>query len=127
MSNIQADKLVAEELREFNEAAELIRRLHICKANQYLDSWVKRGESGVYHNVMRKLDRLENIYQPYSDHQTEISEWFPLADVLADTATYCLKWLARMKRWHPEAYENLWAYVEDQEKHLPESRHKEKE
>lgn len=116
MSSIQADKIVAEELNEFEQAVSLLKRLHECKANQYLDSWCKRGEPGVYHNVMRKLDRLENIYQPYADHISEIPDWFPLADTLADTAVYCLKWLARTKKWHPEAYAVLEAYVVEQEK-----------
>ena len=118
MSNIQSDKIVVEELDEFMQAVELLERLHLCKANQYLDSWCKRGEPGVYYNVMRKLDRLENIYGPYSSHLAEMQDWFPLVDVLADTAVYCLKWLARMKKWHPEAYAALEAYVAEQEKYL---------
>ena len=116
MDDTHVKNIVAGELNEFEQAIELIGRLHVCKATQYLDSWCKRGEPGVYHNVMRKLDRLENIYQPYADHTSEISDWFPLADVLADTAVYCLKWLARLKKWHPEAYRSLEVYVTDQEK-----------
>lgn len=115
-SNIHADKIVAEELNEFEQAVALLRRLHVCKATQYLDSWCKRGEPGVYNNVMRKLDRLENIYQPYADHTATITDWFPLADTLADTGVYSIKWLARLKKWHPDAYEALQVYVVDQEK-----------
>ncbi len=116
MNVIHAENIIAGELNEFEKAIRLLERLHECKARQYLDSWCKRGEAGVYHNVMRKLDRMGNIYQPYADHEIEITDWFPLVDCIADTAVYNLKWLGRMGQWHPEALASLEAYVCEQER-----------
>ncbi len=116
MGDTHAETIIAGELNEFEQAICLLKRLHECKARQYLDSWCKRGEAGVYHNVMRKLDRMENIYQPYADHEIEIIDWFPLVDCISDTAVYNLKWLGRMREWHPEALAALEAYVCEQER-----------
>lgn len=115
MSNI--DKLVqtsSEEYDEkFKEVTELLYKLQHMKGKSYGGSWCRRGHIGVFHNVMRKTDRLENMnaMDPSVWENIERVSGESVIDTIADTATYCIKWLTGYMVTHPEKFEELENYV----------------
>ena len=66
-------------------AAAYILRLYREKNPGYKDSWCRRGESGIFHNIARKFDRIE------ADILAGVEP--PMNDV-ADLASYALLYVA---------------------------------
>lgn len=77
--------------------------LQYSKEGTYGDSWAKRGELGIFFNIGRKFDRLENIILNGARDEVGESE----IDTIADMANYALLWLTHIMREHPDRY-NAW-------------------
>jgi len=107
--------------------ASLLLVYHMHKDSQYGRSWAKRGEAGVYHNVMRKSDRygqladrlekLDGIAKVVmSGHRLATDEiHLAFVDLLVDISLYCLMWLdwiaaerpEDVERWVEEVWSNV--------------------
>ncbi len=66
------------------------------KSPTYKDSWRKRGLVGIYHNLCRKWDRIENIIEGNDDGrelnpQCIANDGMALVDAIADLFAYCGK------------------------------------
>ena len=78
-------------------------RYQRMKGDTYGNSWEKRGEMGVLHNIFRKIDRIENIVT-----SNMVTGSFPSGDnesltaTIADLAVYSLLWLDRMRDVDPQ-------------------------
>ena len=68
-------------------AAAAVLKAYAQKNPAYGDSWCRRGEPGIFHNIARKFDRLEFILR--SDGEVRY-------DDALDLATYAVLHLA----WH---------------------------
>lgn len=77
-----------------------VLQMHHAKEGTYGNSWCRRGELGIFFNIARKFDRLENMV--VHDRADEVGE--SRIDTIADLATYSLLWLTLIMREHPEAY-----------------------
>ncbi len=84
---------------------------HKAREATYNLSFAKRGETGVWMNLMRKTDRLDRLASKVmSTKDGSPADGVTLVDTLVDTAMYALKWLAVIKRIRPEDME---AWVAD--------------
>lgn len=85
---------------------------HEKREETYALSFAKRGESGVWMNLMRKTDRLDRLANKVFSGEEVGNAGVTLVDTLVDTAMYALKWLAviqqvrpgDMERWIAEVY-----------------------
>ncbi len=92
---------------------ETLRVLHYRKTLKYGDSWKKHGELlGVFANITRKFDRLENDARLRAaiageedaarDAFAELDADEMLVDTFADLAVYAGKYLTFLAERHPE-------------------------
>lgn len=79
---------------------------HEKREETYNLSFAKRGESGVWMNLMRKTDRLDRLSNKVFSGE-EGNNGVTLVDTLVDTAMYALKWLAVIKQIRPDDME-MW-------------------
>lgn len=91
--------------------ASIMLAMHAIKDSEYGKSWAKRGEMGVFHNLTRKSDRLEQL-AIVSMFGKAMSRYVRVAlvDVLMDCATYCLMWVAYIARIKPDGFK---AWLQD--------------
>lgn len=68
-------------------------KLQYEKECGYGNSWEKRGEIGVFFNIARKWDRLENYILNGNQLKGETLE-----DTIADIAIYMMLWLTKLIR-----------------------------
>jgi hypothetical protein len=91
--------------------ASILLVYHMSKDAEYGRSWAKRGESGVFHNVMRKGDRFARVAENFAkiectakvamaagdcDYDVGFHLRSALIDLLVDTALYCMMWIGYM-------------------------------
>lgn len=95
--------------------AAIILWLQQVKDAGYGRSWAKRGEMGVFHNVMRKEDRAEVLAKHaqaiMSGHEsvgrpTRVS----FIATLVDRVNYCMMWISYIAKVRPE---DFIAWLED--------------
>lgn len=95
--------------------AAIILWLQRIKDAGYGRSWAKRGEMGVFHNVMRKEDRAETLAQyaqaimsghPSVGRTTRVG----FIATLVDRVNYCMMWLSYIAKVRPEDFV---AWLED--------------
>jgi hypothetical protein len=76
--------------------AKALMTLHWWKEQQYDRSFAKRGETGVFHNLARKFDRIEHdMSRDVIDAST--------VDAIADLAVYAVKWMDILCKVHQSA------------------------
>jgi hypothetical protein len=96
--------------------ASILLTYHMAKDAGYGRSWARRGESGVFHNVMRKGDRMESLFKNIetleklakvvmSEHES-VSQVIRVAriDNLADLALYCMMWISYIMKTTPDDF-----------------------
>lgn len=102
---ITATDLAADVVTETNQGfaivCGLLARIEAVKGKHYAASWEKRGESGVFANVARKFDRLDNLL----GHEEGDDGGENVTQTLGDLAVYSLKWLCRRAMTHPLEFE----------------------
>ena len=81
------DETVAPAPATVLRAAAAVLKAYAQKNPGYADSWCRRGEPGIFHNIARKFDRLEHVVLGGGD--------VPYDDAL-DLASYAVLHLA----WH---------------------------
>lgn len=79
---------------------------HEKREDTYQLSFAKRGETGVWMNLMRKTDRLDGLCNKVFSGE-EGNNGVTLVDTLVDAAMYALKWLAVIRQIRPEDME-MW-------------------
>ncbi len=77
---------------------------HRAREFTYQMSFAKRGEIGIWMNLARKYDRIDNLARHVFE-EVEESAGVSLVDTLVDLALYSLKWLAVIKQLRPEDLE----------------------
>ncbi len=87
------DPLDLQFMKYARKINELILRQ---KSPTYKDSWRKRGLVGIYHNLCRKWDRIENIIEHNNDGRelspnSMATDGEALVDAIADMFAYCGK------------------------------------
>lgn len=93
----------------FGKICGILDQLQQAKGERYRGSWRKRGHVGVFHNLARKWDRIENAHE--DGHITvqgigEAGDWAEsLVDTLADKAVYAILWLSLIQYTHPQAFD----------------------
>lgn len=90
-------------------------KLQNDKAKLYGRSYCKYGDIGVFMNLSRKWDRIDNIMHNamnngvdkvlHSGSSSTATETF--VDTVADMATYSLLWLGYIKETHPDEWERF--------------------
>lgn len=95
----------------------LLLLYHACKDAGYGRSWARRGEGGVYHNVMRKADRFDKLAERIKvldTHAKVVMSGHDLVDQatriafidnLVDTALYCQMWVDWIAAERPEDFD----------------------
>lgn len=88
------------------DLTSLMLVFHMCKDAGYGRSWAKRGHVGVFHNVMRKVDRLDKLAKVSmlsGDSKTSAT----LIDTLIDLSLYCMMWTCYLAAKDPHSF-NEW-------------------
>lgn len=95
---------------QFLKFAKKINKLILeQKSPTYKDSWRKRGLVGIYHNLTRKWDRIENIMENHSKGKELDPEFaksggaVDFIDAVADLFGYCGKTMTYFE--HMEMYQ----------------------
>lgn len=83
----------------------ILSQLQYNKEGAYLNSWERREEIGVFFNLSRKFDRVENMM--LKGAKDEVGE--DKIDTVGDLANYGLLWLTYIMREHPD---NFMSWVE---------------
>lgn len=73
--------------------------LEAKKGVGYKASWQRRGSKGVFTNIARKFDRIQNIMELNLEDDTE-----NLCTNLADLAVYCIKEISRRREMNPKEF-----------------------
>jgi len=81
-----------------NNIFEALKLFHEAREKTYQMSFAKRGESGVWLNVARKYDRIDELAMVRFDGNAST---FTLIDCLIDVAVYALKWVDLLARLDP--------------------------
>lgn len=87
--------------------AALMQVLHMAKDVGYGRSWSRHGEVGVYQNLVRKDDRLEQLALLTMSGHDDVTERHRIAlvDTLIDRALYCMMWVSYIAGVRPEDFE----------------------
>lgn len=93
-----------EHVKEVNMLLLDLMKFHEAREATYKLSFAKRGEVGIWMNVARKYDRLEELMAQYVeagnvDHAV-------LCDTLADLALYSVKWLQILDHAGKEGFQD---------------------
>lgn len=105
---------VPEHLQDVDAIIDALKIFHVARENTYRMSFAKRGEAGVWMNLARKYDRIDNLARDIFNG-VGVNPGVGLIDTLVDLALYSLKWLAIVKQLRPEDLE-MWierAYCHD--------------
>lgn len=95
------------------ELASMLLLFQEVKDAGYGRSWAKRGDVGVFHNVMRKKDRYEQLGAMLEGLEMSSLSGFisgrekyklSMIDLLADIASYCMMWMSYISRKNPELF-----------------------
>lgn len=89
-------------INEVDNMLQLLSLFHEAKEKQYQRSFAKRGEAGVWYNLMRQLDRVDGIAQ---EALTAGEYSAGLVDTLVDVTLYAVKWLAVIQVLRPEDFQ----------------------
>lgn len=82
-------------------------KIQYAKEGTYGNSWEKRKEVGVFMNMARKFDRLENMI--IDGKQDEVGE--SKVDTVADEGVYSVLWLTYILRESPEEFKQWMASI----------------
>ncbi|WAB25008.1 hypothetical protein M3_0057 [Lysinibacillus phage vB_LfM_LysYB1] len=82
-------------------------KIQYAKEGTYGNSWEKRKEVGVFMNMARKFDRLENMI--IDGKKDEVGE--SKADTVADEGVYSVLWLTYILRESPEEFTQWMASI----------------
>lgn len=87
---------------KFLRICKLVNQLQIDKGKIYKTSWRKRGLVGVFHNLARKWDRIENFFTSFTKGEELDIDKMPKGDesiveTMADLFAYSGKSLAYME------------------------------
>lgn len=87
---------------ELYRLAGLLISFQSAKEADYGESWAKRGEIGVYMNLMRKVDRLEMLVPLALSGECD---GMVLVDTLVDMTLYGMMWLSYIAAARPNDIE----------------------
>lgn len=96
---------VSDEIKLFRATTELLGTLHILKSESYGCSWRKRGSFSALFQVLRKTDRLENIYLNRKDVDNVPGE--DVIMTVMDLAAYSILWFGLLVLSNPEKVRGL--------------------
>ena len=97
---------------DFEQVCKVATSLMRRKGISYGDSWKKRGQVGVFMNIARKFDRIENILEASAKgfdvdpDKIAVSEE-SLLDTVLDLFVYSGLYMTLLKEKHPELWEEL--------------------
>lgn len=74
---------------------------HDAQEDTYRLSFAKRGEAGIYYNLVRKADRLDALSQSVFAGDIGGNDGKTLVDTLVDMCVYAAKWLAVIMEIRP--------------------------
>ena len=86
---------VEQHLKDVISIMDALDAFHAARESTYAMSFAQRGEIGVWMNLARKYDRIDNLARKTFDDGG--SNGVTLVDTLVDTAMYALKWIAIIK------------------------------
>lgn len=81
---------------DFIHLAKALDYLQKVKGKTYGNSWERRGDMGVLHNIFRKIDRIENIVTDHLRTGKYPTGDESLPETVADLAVYALLWMTRL-------------------------------
>lgn len=92
---------------KFKEVQELMYKLQWAKTQSYGNSCFKRSLVGIYHNVARKTDRLDNLnaQNPAVWENPDSVGGEAVLDTIADASVYMTKFMTAYAFSHPKLYE----------------------
>lgn len=99
--DIMSDDLrpfLPKHMEDVGYVSGILMFIHSVKESGYKLSFARRGEYGIFHNLARKWDRIENAYHGTSFDSMEV------LDAIADLAVYAIKWMAVFMVLHPETF-----------------------
>lgn len=108
--DLETTTIVEEEARLFRHAAIFLYLLSLTKAQQYGNSWCKRGMSGIFYTLARKWDRLEQAFKDGSPIFAVPGEH--IEETIKDAAVYFVKWVGYIRQHHPDIWANMVADVQ---------------
>lgn len=79
----------------------LLSEFHAARERTYRKSFAKRGESGVFHNLARKWDRIEGAFQNDELLDPDMST----LDAIIDLGVYAIKWMDIYRNIHPTIFQ----------------------
>lgn len=91
---------------DFLALATLLSGLQQAKGIAYGNSWEKRGEMGILHQIFRKMDRIENLVYTHEKTGLWASGGESLPETVADLAVYALLWMSRFYETDPDNFQN---------------------
>ena len=80
---------------DFVSLGTILNALQQAKGRAYGNSWERRGEMGILHQVFRKMDRIENLVYDFEKTSKWVTGTESLPETVADLAVYALLWLSR--------------------------------
>jgi hypothetical protein len=92
-------ELLPNHCQDFEALLTGLLTYHNIQENTYKRSFAKRGEIGVWMNLMRKIDRIDGIAESLFEHG---DNGMLLVDTLIDSAVYSIKWLAVIGKIRPK-------------------------
>ena len=93
----------------FLNTAMLMHILQLTKGLKYRNSWQRRGDMGVLHNVFRKIDRIENLVEDEIRHGGQaVPSSESMVETVADLAVYAVKWLDWFCQTRPSEFYAWW-------------------
>lgn len=96
-------------IEDVEELMEALKKFHEAREQTYQLSFAKRGETGVWLNLVRKTDRLDPLAarvmtSVVTGEEVLENDGVTLVDTLVDMAMYSLKWLAIIKVIRPDHF-----------------------
>jgi len=88
-----------DHVQEVNEISIILQKYHAARELEYDRSFAKRGLVGIWHNLGRKFDAIDNL------GKTEKLLSIVALDHLVDLALYALKFVATIKRVEPSLWQ----------------------
>lgn len=91
---------------DFLALASVLDGLQQAKGIAYGNSWEKRGEMGILHQIFRKMDRIENLVYTHEKTGLWASGGESLPETVADLAVYALLWMSRFYETDPDNFQS---------------------
>ena len=86
------------------ELMQDVDKLHRAKENTYNRSFARRGLIGIWHNVARKYDVIDNLGR-------RDAYVMAMIDALVDVAVYALKLVVAIRLTRPEVYDDWYENI----------------